>query len=325
MKRWGSIEFLGVILLSLALLSLGTQASWAKYPEKPINVIMCWPPGGTMDISFRPLAEAASKSIGQPILIEYRAGASGSVGMGLLKTKKPDGYTIGSTTEGSVTQQHVSKVGYDITKDFTCIMQYVDVACGLVVRADSPWKTFKELVDYAKANPGKVRYSSASPAGSPALTMAALSKQFGIDWSLIPFAGGAPAVTALLGGHVEAYSATLGGPKPHILSGRLRLLAAFGEKRAPSFPDIPTINELGFPVNFPVSYFIFGPKGLSAEILESLHQAFKKGLQDPEFIKACERGESIIFYRSPKETAEHIFKLNENIKQILRELKMSKE
>ncbi len=325
MKKQRSIEILGILLLSLALFSLGSQASWAKYPEKPITVVMCWPPGGTMDISFRPLAEAASKSIGQSMLIEYRAGASGSVGMGLLKTKKPDGYTIGSTTEGSVTQQHVSKVGYDITKDFTCIMQYVDVACGLVVRADSPWKTFKDLVDYAKANPGKVRYSSASPGGSPALTMAALSKQFGIDWSLIPFAGGAPAVTALLGGHVEAYSATLGGPKPHILSGRLRLLAAFGEKRAPSFPDIPTINELGFPVNFPVSYFIFGPKGLSAEILESLHQAFKKGLQDPEFIKACERGESIIFYRSPKETTEHIFKLNENIKQILRELKMSKE
>jgi len=322
MKERGSIEILRILLLSLALLSLGTQASWAKYPEKPINAVMCWPPGGTMDISFRPLAEAASKSIGQPILIEYRAGASGSVGMGLLKTKKPDGYTIGSTTEGSVTQQHVSKVGYDITKDFTCIMQYVDVACGLVVRADSPWKTFKELVDYAKANPGKVRYSSASPAGSPALTMASLSKQFGIDWTLIPFAGGAPAVTALLGGHVEAYSATLGGPKPHILSGRLRLLAAFGEKRAPSFPDVPALSELGFPVNFPVSYFIFGPKGLSAEILESLHQAFKKGLQDPDFINACAKGESIVTYRDPKEMADHILKLNASLKQILGDLKI---
>ena len=96
---------------------------------------MCWPPGGTMDISFRPLAQAASQNIGQLIAIEYRAGASGSVGMGLLKTKKPDGYTLGVTSAGSVAQQHLAKVGYDITKDFTCIMQYADVAYGLVAQA----------------------------------------------------------------------------------------------------------------------------------------------------------------------------------------------
>jgi len=325
MKKAMYIEILAMILLPLALLSFASQPSWAKYPEKPINLIMCWPPGGTMDVSLRPLAQAAGQSLGQLIVIEYRAGASGSVGMGLLKTKKPDGYTIGSTTEGSITQQHVSKVGYDITKDFTCIMQYVDVACGLVVRADSSWKTFQEFVDYAKANPGKIRYTSASPAGAPNLTMASLSKRFGIDWVNIPFAGGAPAVTALLGGHVEAFAATLGGCKSHILSGRLRLLAAFGEKPLPSFPDVPNLIELGFPVNFPVSYFLFGPKGLPVDILETLHQAFKKGLQDPDFIKACAMGESIITYRNPQEMAKHILQMNEDTKQIIRDLKMGKE
>ncbi len=325
MKRWIPIEMVGVILLSLALFSFGGQTSWAKYPEKPINLIMCWPPGGTMDISLRPLAQAASQSISQLIVIEYRAGASGSVGMGLLKTKRPDGYTIGVTSSSSVVQQHVSKVGYDITKDFTCIMQYADVAYGLVVRADSPWKTFKEFVDYTKANPGKVRYSSPGPAGSTFLTMAALSKHFGLDWTHIPFAGGAPALTALLGGHVEAYSATIGGCKSQILSGRLRLLAAFGEKRIPSFPDVPNINELGFRVKFPQAYYLFGPKGLSPEILEILHQAFKKGLQDPDFIKACATGESVIFYRNPREMTEHILQFNKEMEEMIRDLKMGKE
>ncbi len=315
----------GMILFSLALLSFGNPASWAKYPEKPINLIMCWPPGGTMDISLRPLAKAASQGIDQQIVIEYRAGASGSVGMGLLKTKKPDGYTIGVTSSSSVVQQHVAKVGYDITKDFTCIMQYVDVAYGLVVQADSPWKTFQEFVQFTKANPGKIRYSSPGPAGSTYLTMAALSKHYGIDWTHIPFAGGAPALTALLGGHVEAYSATIGGCKSQILAGRLRLLAAFGEKRIPSFPDIPNINELGFSVKFPQAYYIFGPKGLPSDILETLHQVFKKGLQDPEFIKACATGESVIIYRNPREMTEHILQFSKEMVEIIRDLKIKKE
>ncbi len=325
MKRRIYIRILGIILLSLVLLPLCNQTSWAKYPEKPINLIMCWPPGGAMDISLRPLAQTASQSIGQLMVIEYRAGASGSVGMGLLKTKKPDGYTLGVTSAGSVAQQHLAKVGYDITKDFTCVMQYADVAYGLVVRADSPWKTFKELVDYAKSNPGKVRYSTPSPAGSNALTMALLSKRSGIDWTGIAFAGGAPALTALLGGHVEAYSATIGGCKSHILSGRLRLLAAFGEKRIPSFPNVPNINELGYHIMFPLGYYIFGPKGLPADILETLHQAFKKGLEDPEFVKACATGETIIIYRNPKEMAEHIFQFNKEMEEVFRDLKIGKD
>jgi tripartite-type tricarboxylate transporter receptor subunit TctC len=325
MKKGVYIKTLVMVLLFLAFLSFTSQTSWAKYPEKPITIIMCWPPGGTMDISMRPLAQAAGQSIAQLMVIEYRAGASGSVGMGLLKTKKPDGYTLGVTSAGSVAQQHLAKVGYDITKDFTCIIQYADVAYGLVVRADSPWKTFQDLVEYAKANPGKIRYSTPSPAGSNALTMAALSKRFRIDWTNIAFAGGAPALTALLGGHVEAYSATIGGCKSHIVSGRLRLLAAFGEKRIPSFPDVPNINELGYPIMFPLGYYIFGPKGLSADVLESLHQAFKKGLQDPDFIKACAIGESVIIYRNPKEMAEHILQFNKEMEEIIRELKIGKE
>ncbi len=325
MKPIVNFKTSGIILICLALLFFSNQVSWAKYPERSITIIMCWPPGGTMDISFRPLAQAAGQNIGQLLPIEYRAGASGSVGMGLLKTKKPDGYILGVTSAGSVAQQHLAKVGYDITKDFTCVMQYADVAYGLVVRADSPWKTFKELVDYTKANPGKIRYSTPSPAGSNALTMASLSKRFGIDWTNIAFAGGAPALTALLGGHVEAYSATIGGCKPHILSGRLRLLAAFGEKRIPAFPDVPNINELGYPIMFPLGYYIFGPKGLSADVLETLHQAFKKGLKDPEFIKACAIGESMITYRNPKEMTEHILQFNKEMEEVIRGLKIGKD
>jgi tripartite-type tricarboxylate transporter receptor subunit TctC len=324
MDKYGSGIKIGLFFLVFVFSILWSEVTWAKYPEKPILLIMCRPAGGGGDTPLRPLVNVASQVLGQPIAIEYHPGGSGAVGMGLLKVKKADGYTIAVTSVSSLIQQHLHKVPYDFVKDFTPIMQYSDSAYGIVVLSSSPWKTLKEFLDYAKANPGKIRYSSYGPGTTSYLIMASLAKQLKIEWDHIPFEGGPPALAALLGGHVDAYSSTM-HCKSHIMAGRLRLLASCGDERNPSFPDVPTLKELGFPVVAPAFYAIFGPRNLPADIVEIIHQAFKKGIQDPTFIKACGMVDQTIVYRGPKDAADYLKKLDGEIVEITRELKLKKQ
>ncbi len=323
MVRDGRFKFAMAILGVIGFLWV-SPTSWAKYPDKPISFIMPWPAGGGTDISLRPLVKAASQIVGQPIVMEYHPGGSTAVGMGLLKVKKPDGYAIGMCSISSLINQLTRKVPYDLLKDFTPIMQYAEYTFGLVVMADSPWKTLKEFVDYAKANPGKIRYSSTGPGDPQSLVMSSLAKQNQIKWTHIPFEGGPPALTALMGGHVEAYSSTM-HCKPHILAGRIRLLATYGEKRLPSFPFVPTLRELGFPIVAPSFMIILGPKGISPEMVETVHQAFKKGMEDPDFINACGMVDHVVLYQNPKDTAKLLHQLYEELGGIVRELKLRKE
>jgi tripartite-type tricarboxylate transporter receptor subunit TctC len=313
-------------LLSLATLFFVIQISWAKFPEKPITAIMCWSAGGTIDLSFRPLAAAAGKILGQQIIIETKPGGAGGVGMGLLKTRKADGYNMGVTTISTLIHQHMNKVPYDLLKDFMPIMQYSDAPYGIAVLANAPWKTFKEFVDYAKGNPGKIRFSSSSP-GDPGgfLTMSTLANKFQVDWIHVPFEGGMPGMAALLGGHVEAYAATLGIVTSNVRAGKLRLLVTFGEKRMEKFPDVPTLKELGIPIVAPSFSAIFAPKGISPENQETLHQAFKKAMEDPEFHKGLEITDKGFVYRNPKDAAAHFLEADEEIRRIMRAMKPQKE
>ena len=179
-----------------------------KYPARPINFLIGYPAGGTTDICARPLATAAGKILGQPIVIVNKPGGASAVAVATLKTEKPDGYTIGVLPSGAVLSQHMRKVPYDSAKDFTPIMQYAVYLYGLVVQTESPWKTFKDFIDYAKANPGKIRYSTAGPGTPQHLVMERLALKEKIKWTHIPFEGGGPAIAALMGGHVEASSQT---------------------------------------------------------------------------------------------------------------------
>lgn len=324
MKKRIDARLLVLFVLFLAAMGLSVPLSWAKYPEKPITFIMPWPAGGGTDVSGRPLIEAASRILGQPIVLEYHPGGSTAVAMNILKHKKPDGYTIGMTTLSATISQHMRKVPFDLMKDFSYIMQYAEYSNGLVVRGDSPWKTLKEFLDYSKADPGKIRYSSTGPGSPPSLVMATLGKHLGIQWTLIPFEGGPPALTALLGGHVEAYTGTM-HVKPHVLAGRLRLLCAYEGKRAPSFPEIPTLQELGYPITCSNFLVLLAPKGLASDVLEVLHQAFKRALDDPEFKKGCQKVDHVIVYRNPEETTQHIKKMDKEIAMTLKEFKLGKE
>ena len=311
--------------MSSGFLFLGIQTIWAKYPEKQITVIMCWAAGGSVDLSFRPLATAASRILGQQLAIEIRPGASGGVGMGVLKTRKPDGYHLGVTSISTLIHQNMNKVTYDLLKDFAPILQFADAPYGLAVLTDAPWKTFKDFMDYAKSNPGKIRFSSSGP-GDPGgfLTMSSLGNRLSVHWNHIPFEGGPPALAAILGGHVEAYAASLGVVKPQILAGRLRLLATFGEKRQAAFPNVPTLKEMGIPIVAPSFNGVFAPVGITGEVQETLHQAFKKSMEDPDFMKALELTDKTSVYRGPQDAAAHFFEVDQEIKRVIREMKLRK-
>lgn len=320
-----NIIFWGLIItLMINFLWLPDCLAQEKYPTKPINFIIGYPAGGSTDVCARPLVAAASKILGQPIVVVNKPGAASAVAVALLKNEKPDGYTIGILPSGAVLSQHMRKVPYDSAKDFTPIMQYAVYLYGLVVKSDSPWKTFKDFIEYAKANPGKIRYSTAGPGTPQHLVMERLAMKEKIKWTHVPFEGGPQAITALLGGHVEASSQTTEWKK-HVEAGTLRLLAVYGEKRMVDFPDTPTLLELGYDIVAPSLISIVGPKGLSPQIVETLHQAFKKAMEDPDFIKISRQLDQPALYRGPAELAKHLVEMNESVGALIRSLGLRKE
>ncbi len=311
------------LLLSIGLVP-GTAPAQEKYPSRTINFMIGYPAGGTTDVCARPLTNAASKILGQPVVVVNKPGAGSAVAVAMLKNEKPDGYTIGILPSGAVLSQHMRKVPYDSAKDFTPIMQYAVYLYGFVVRADAPWKTFKEVIEFAKANPGKLRYSTAGPGTPQHLVMERLAMKEKIKWTHVPFDGGGPAIAALLGGHVEASSQTTEWKK-HVETGRLRLLAVYGEKRMKEFPNVPTLLELGYGITAPSLICIIGPKGLSPQIVDTLHQAFKKAMEDPDFVKIGEQMDQPVLYRSPQELGKHLVEMNEQVGALIKSLGLRKE
>jgi len=314
--------FLGLIIGMQAI--PGFVSAQEKYPTKPINFIIGYPAGGTTDVCARPLVAAASKILGQPVIVVNKPGGASVVAVATLKNEKPDGYTIGILPSGAVLSQHMRKVPYDSAKDFTPIVQYAVYLYGLVVKPDSPWKTFKEFIDYAKANPGKIRYSTAGPGTPQHLVMERLALKEKIKWTHIPFEGGPPAIANLLGGHVEASSQTTEWKK-NVEAGTLRLLAVYGEKRMIDFPNVPTLLELGYNIIAPSLICVVGPKGLSPQIVETLHGTFKKAMEDPNFIKMGRQLDQPVIYRGPQELGKHLVEMNEEVGSLIGSLGLRKE
>ena len=261
-------------------------------------MIVGWGAGGATDVTIRALSEAASKTLGQPIVVTNKPGGGSAVGLAMLKNEKPDGYTIGNMSAGGILSQYMRKVPYDILTDFTPIMRFADYTFGLVVRTEAPWKTFKELVEYAKANPGKIKYSTSGAGSFHHLVMEAFSRQEGVKWVHIPYKSGHEATTAILGGHVEV-EACSSEWKPYVDSGKLRLLATYNPMRLPKYPDVPTWVELGYNISASSLLGVVGPKGLPRPVVDKLHDAFKQAVDDPAFKKTMDSFDMPIIYRDP--------------------------
>jgi len=267
----------------------------ASYPTRPITFICPWPAGGTADATMRALTGEAAKVLGQPIVFENRAGASGMIGTAAMLAAKPDGYTIGQVPFSVTRFSQLGTLKYDPLKDITFIARANGQTFGVAVRADSPHRTLKDLVAAAKAQPGKVTYSHSGIGGATHVGMEEFALKAGVSFNNVPYKGGADALQALLGGHVEAL-ADSSSWAPLVEAGKLRLLAVWGEQRLARFPDAPTLRDAGFDVVVNAPNGVGAPKGLDPAIHAILRDAFRKAAASEAFKKACDRIDSPVLY-----------------------------
>lgn len=266
-----------------------------KFPTRPIRLICPWPAGGSTDAVLRALGESASKTLGQPIVIENKGGAGGMLGAGELVSAKPDGYTLSQLPHGVFRIPHMQKTSFDTMKDFTWIVCLTGYTFGLVVPADSPIKSIQDLVTYAKANPGKFTYGSTGTGTSPHLAVEEFAQRAGIQLNHIPFKGNAENMQAILGGHVMAASDATGWG-PHVDAGKLRLLATYGSKRTKRWPTVPTLDELGYKTVADSPFGVCGPKGMDPAVVRTLHDAFRKTLEDPAVLATFDKYDQTVVY-----------------------------
>ena len=265
------------------------------FPSRPIKYICPWPPGGSTDAVMRVLAESAGKVLGQSIVIENKPGAGGTLGANEMVNARPDGYTLTQLPHSVFRIPHMQKTQFDTLKDFTWIICLTGYTFGLVVPADSPLKTIKDLVTWAKANPEKLTYGSTGAGTSPHLAVEEFAQRAGIKLTHVPFKGNAENMQAILGGHIMAASDSTGWA-PHVDSGKLRLLATYGSKRTKRWPNVPTLDELGYQTVSDSPFGVGGPKGMDPAVVKTLHDAFRKTLDDPAVLASFERYDQSIIY-----------------------------
>jgi tripartite-type tricarboxylate transporter receptor subunit TctC len=244
---------------------------------------------------IRAIALSAAKTLGQNIIVENKPGAGGMLGANELVSAAPDGYTLSQLPHGVFRIPHMQKTTFDTLKDFTWIACLTGYTFGLVVPADSPIKSIADLVAYARANPEKFTYGSTGIGTSPHLAVEEFAQRAGIKLTHVPFKGNADNMQAILGGHTMAASDATGWA-PHVESGKLRLLATYGSKRTKRWPAVPTLNELGYRTVSDSPFGVCGPKGMEPAVVRTLHDAFRKTLEDPAVLAVFEKFDQPVIY-----------------------------
>jgi tripartite-type tricarboxylate transporter receptor subunit TctC len=300
---------LRLALLLLVLTSCGLAqyaAAQEPYPSRPISLVVPFPPGGVADLTARPVAAAMEKTLKQPVGVVNKTGAAGAVGMQFVATSKPDGYTLLLALSSISIIPEADKL-FSRPPAFT-VDQFAPVALIsadptiLVVRTESPWKTAKEFIEDAKKRPNQISYSSSGIYGTLHMAMELLSHAAGIKLRHVPYAGAGPALTALLGGHVDALASGPSVVLPQIKAGKLRALAGWGDKRVAALPDVPTFKELGYPeAEFYIWAGLFAPKGTPEPVLAKLREAARAGVADPDFKAAMDKLETPIAFKQGAE------------------------
>jgi tripartite-type tricarboxylate transporter receptor subunit TctC len=316
------IFFLPVVAVSL-FFAVSVMA--ADFPAKPVTLIVPWSAGGSTDICLRTLAELTSKHLPQPIVVENIAGGGGATGPETMATKaQPDGYTISQIPISVFRLPFMQKMNYDPLTDFTYIIHISGYTFGIVVKKDAPWKTFNELIEYAKANPGKITYATPGIGTSLHLTMEQLAMKQGIKWTHVPFKGNAETTAAVLSGEVSV-AADASGWGPKVESGDLRLLVTWGNARSDRWHDVPTLKELGYGIVSNSPFGIAGPKGMDPKIVKILHDAFRKGMKDPAFQKILDKLDMEPFYMNAFEYTKYAKELSDESKVLIEKLGLKKK
>ncbi|MEK7701442.1 MAG: tripartite tricarboxylate transporter substrate binding protein [candidate division NC10 bacterium] len=291
------------MLIAIAVLAGASgAAAQESYPSRPITVVAPFPPGGVADLTARPVAAAMEKVLKSPVGVVNKTGAAGAVGMQFVATSKPDGYTLLLALSSISIIPEADKL-FGRPPAFT-VDQFAPIALIsadptiLVVPADKPWKTAKELIEDAKKRPGQISFSSSGVYGTLHMAMELLSHAAGVKFRHVPYGGAGPALTAILGGHVDALASGPAVVLPHIKSGKLRPLAGWGDKRVAALPEVPTFRELGYPdAEFYIWAGLFAPKGTPEPVLAKLRDTLRAAVAEPEFKAAMDKLETPVAFK----------------------------
>jgi len=265
----------------MALACACTAPAWAAdpFPTKAVQVVIPFQPGDT-DNLLRPFVDRMGEFLGQPVVLNYKPGAGGAVGAGQVASSRPDGYTLVGTSQGSIVVVPLANKDVKYSTDsFAPVAALAEGGMLLVVQSSSPWKSMKELIEHSRKNPGAINYTTSGAMGITHLLAEIFSKEAQLRWTHIPTQGSGPAITQLLGGHVNMSSTALAPALAHIKSGTLRPLAVFGDTRLRALPDVPTLRELGYNFASPVYYGISAPKGTPREVVDALYNAARKAVE----------------------------------------------
>lgn len=282
------VLFSTAVLLASLCVQLGTLGTaWAQtapFPNKSITMIVPFPPGGLADIVARPVAEAMSRELGQPVVIENKGGAGGGIGMGVAARAKPDGYTIlmalSSLTVIPEADALLGRNPMFLLNDLRPIARYTADPTVLAVRADAPWKTVKEFIEDARKRTGAINYGSSGNYGTMHVPMEILAQTAGVKMTHVPFTGAGPAIVAMLGGQIDAVSTGPATVLQHVKAGKIRVLGHWGNGPLASLPDVSSLKDLGFNAEYAQWSGLFIPSGTPEPIAQRLRAAAKAAAQD---------------------------------------------
>jgi len=308
MKQSKNTSFLlcFVLIFLFATWGYGQDEEVAKFPNRPINFIVPLPAGDAADLVQRMLGKHAEKYLGQPVVIVNKPGGGLSIGTAAIATAKPDGYTIGFAGSSALfVVPHTEKVPYHPLTDFTYIVQVGAIINGVVVKADSPFTSFKDLIAFARQNPKKVTYGVTGIGSMQNIIMEQIARKEKVQLTPIPFKGTAEWQVALLGGHIFAGAGTFNYST--LESGQIRLLLLYLEEKSADYPGVPILKELGYDIPCPLIFNVSGPKGIPDGIAKKLEDAYSKAAREPEFVrKMKEELHQTVSYRNSKELTEYV-------------------
>lgn len=301
-------KFARMALAALAALAAGLAG--AQFPDHPVTMVVPFPPGGVADTVARPVAEAMSRDLKQPVVIENKAGAGGAIGMAHVAKAKPDGYTVLMSLSSYTVLPEADKVmgrtpQYQLA-DLRPVARFTADPTVLAVRAESPWKTYAEFVAAARAAPGKLTFGSSGNYGTMHMPMAMLELQQGVKLTHVPYTGAGPAIVGLLGGQVDAIATGPATIVQHVKAGKVRVLAHWGEARLASLPDVPTLKELGVPIDYAQWSGLFVPAGTPEPVVVRLREAAKAAANDERVRQVMTTAGSPILYLDAPEFQRYV-------------------
>jgi tripartite-type tricarboxylate transporter receptor subunit TctC len=291
---------LATAALAPALARSAASSDDANFPQRPIVLWIPWPAGGATDATLRVLAELAGRRLGQRVIVENRGGAGGTLVMPVLQQAAPDGYTIAQMPQPVLRAPWIQKVAWDPIRDTTPILQISGVTFGVLVPAASPLRTMDDLFEWARLHPGELTVATNGVGTTPHVVMDELFARRGLSYVHVPYKGTSEQMVAVSSGHVMV-GVNSNGFAPFVDSGRLQLLATFGEERTRHWPQVPTLKELGLGIVATSSYGLAGPRGLPPRIVQVLHEAFRAAAFDPLHVAELAKYEQELTYLGPED------------------------